>query len=448
MHEAKNTARSLVKITADGSVQKWYRGTDAASRFENELRVLNYLQRRGCGFVPRVLAYDRDTLLLVTTNCGQRVQQISDEKLKSLFIELETYGVRHDDPFLRNVTYRLTDGRFCIIDFELATILDEVASAEEVAGEEESLSGTVSLDAVNVRLAEQARQQQTPYLLRWSGCTDRGRFRPNNEDAFLSLSCDRRDLYYLGRTGEAPASELDFVFGVSDGMGGERSGEFASRFALDSITRVMPRRFGLWAEVRHTGMRDLFEEIFQSTHRQLTTLGRSYEQGRNMGATLSLLWFENGFLHFGHLGDSRIYHLPSTGGIQQLTEDHTHVGWLRRQGKLNEREARQHPRRNVLTQSLGAGAQYVHPHLGECAYSSGDFFVAVTDGITDGLWDRGIEELVRNPPAKYRDLPIADRLVRAAVDESGRDNATAVVVEITTDDTVSRERRKGRSSEK
>ena len=58
-----------------------------------------------------------------TTNCGSRVVHLDEERRRELFAELETFGVRHDDPDMRNVTYRQTDGRFCVVDFELATIL-------------------------------------------------------------------------------------------------------------------------------------------------------------------------------------------------------------------------------------------------------------------------------------------------------------------------------------
>ena len=61
----------------------------------------------------------------MTRSCGSRVEHLDQERAKALFEELETYGVRHDDPDVRNVTYRQTDGRFCIIDFEFATILPE-----------------------------------------------------------------------------------------------------------------------------------------------------------------------------------------------------------------------------------------------------------------------------------------------------------------------------------
>lgn len=125
MQEAKDTQRALVRIGYDGRVHKYFRGPKAEERFANEVRVLQYLEAKECPFVPRVLDHDPQQLYLVSSNCGARVERIGDEKLASLFAELETFGVRHDDPYLRNVTYRQTDGRFCIIDFEFATILEE-----------------------------------------------------------------------------------------------------------------------------------------------------------------------------------------------------------------------------------------------------------------------------------------------------------------------------------
>ncbi len=124
MQEAKDTQRALVRIGYDGRVHKHFRGPKAEERFANEVRVLHYLERRQCPFVPRVLEHEPETLYLVTSNCGSRVERIGDDKLAQLFAELERYGVRHDDPYLRNVTYRQNDGRFCIIDFEFATILE------------------------------------------------------------------------------------------------------------------------------------------------------------------------------------------------------------------------------------------------------------------------------------------------------------------------------------
>lgn len=123
MQEAKDTRRALVHIGYDGRVHKTFRGHQARERFENEVRVLRHLEAAGCDFVPRVLEADPENLKLVTTSCGTRVDHMNEERMKALFAELEQYGVRHDDPYLRNVTYRFSDGRFCLIDFELATLL-------------------------------------------------------------------------------------------------------------------------------------------------------------------------------------------------------------------------------------------------------------------------------------------------------------------------------------
>ena len=124
MHEMKDTARALVRIGYDGRVHKTFRGHQARDRFEHEVRVLRYLEQRRCDFVPRLLEVASDDLKIVTTNCGQRIDQINAERQRELFAELEQFGVRHEDQDMRNVTYRRNDGRFCIIDFEFATILD------------------------------------------------------------------------------------------------------------------------------------------------------------------------------------------------------------------------------------------------------------------------------------------------------------------------------------
>lgn len=148
-----------------------------------------------------------------------------------------------------------------------------------------------------------------------------------------------------------------------------------------------------------------------------------------MGATLSLGWLTPGWLYFAHVGDSRIYHLPAAGGLAQLTHDHTHVGWQRRTGRINEREARSHPGRVSLQQALGAGYQVMDPHIGAVDVQCGDRLLFCTDGLVDGLWDRRIEESIRHPDPAHVALPPARRLVEEAR-ESSRDNLTAVVVEL------------------
>ena len=123
MYDVKDSKQATVRIGYDGRVHKTFRGPLAKKRFENEYRVLKYLEKQHCPFVPRILAHDAEKLYMETTNCGTIVDKISQEKLDHLFQELEQYGIRHNDPFPRNVTYNADLGRFCLIDFEFATII-------------------------------------------------------------------------------------------------------------------------------------------------------------------------------------------------------------------------------------------------------------------------------------------------------------------------------------
>ena len=174
---------------------------------------------------------------------------------------------------------------------------------------------------------------QSRSWLGWSGMTHRGRVRSNNEDAFIALLLDGRQAHHLGKTGEAPADSGDFVFAVSDGMGGAKAGEFASRIALEKITRLMHRRFRPAADSPVAQFEERLLELFNAIHRDITFIGGSYEECKGMGATLSLCWFTPQRLHFAHVGDSRIYRMPAGGQLCQLSHDHSHVGWLRRSGE-------------------------------------------------------------------------------------------------------------------
>lgn len=123
VQNVKDTLRALVRVGYDGLVYKTFRGPNAAARFENEIRVLRHLEKRGCSFVPKLVEIDPASLRIVTTNCGQRVEHLDPARAVEIFDELLAYGVRHDDAEVRNITYRISDGRFCVIDFEFATIL-------------------------------------------------------------------------------------------------------------------------------------------------------------------------------------------------------------------------------------------------------------------------------------------------------------------------------------
>src|SRR5208337_4373804 len=126
--------------------------------------------------------------------------------------------------------------------------------------------------------------------LQWSGRTDRGKVRPNNEDAFLGLQFDAREIHHLGKHGEASTGHMDFAFAVSDGMGGAMAGEHASQIAVEKITALLPRSFQQSAMGLEAGFEDVLTELFDQIHRALQYLGRHYEECAGMETTLSLCW--------------------------------------------------------------------------------------------------------------------------------------------------------------
>ena len=267
-------------------------------------------------------------------------------------------------------------------------------------------------------------------VIRWAGTTDTGRFRKNNEDAFLALAFDAREVRYLGKTGTISLDGNDTVFAVSDGMGGAKAGEFASRIAVDQITRLLPRGFRLGAMGVESDRAELLADLFHNIHAAVQEYGRCYEECEGMGATLTLCWFSPGWLAFSHLGDSRLYFLPRDGDLRQLSHDHTHVGWLRRSGRINEREERTHPARNSLQMALGAGHQIIDPQVGTVGLEPGDRFLLCSDGLNDGMWDRRIGEMLRQGEIEDGTPGgLAAAMVKESVAESGRDNTTALVIE-------------------
>lgn len=265
--------------------------------------------------------------------------------------------------------------------------------------------------------------------LQWFGHTDRGKVRKNNEDSFLCLQFDAQEVRYLGKIGDASLEMGDFVFAVGDGMGGAMAGEFASRIAVESITRLLPAAFRRSVGFA-AGFEDILGELFEQIHTALMRLGRNYEECAGMGTTLSMCLFAPGKLFFAHIGDSRIYYLPAGGTeLRQISHDDSYVGWMFRNGKINEREARNHPRRTVLQKALGAGHQYVDPQVGTVLYEPGDRFLLCTDGLIDGLFHDQLTEFLARPAPGAESDP-AKRLVAASLERSGKDNTTVVVVEV------------------
>ncbi len=273
----------------------------------------------------------------------------------------------------------------------------------------------------------------------WCGVTDTGRVRTQNEDAFLALEMDQEEVRRLGKFGSRSLADGEYIFAVSDGMGGHNAGEYASKIVVEKIAEILPNAFrdGIAGVDREA--RALLSEVVHSVHKELQKQGGAYEEVRGMGATLTLIWLSPMELNFCHIGDSRLYWLPAQGEIQQVTEDHTYVQFLVNSGQLTPRQAQFHPAKSQLTQALSAAkGRELRPQMGAIGYQKGDRFVLCSDGLYDGLGSSRMETVV----SAYQDLSLvsdsgdgghqtaAQRLVGESVRNSGKDNTTAIVVGI------------------
>ncbi|HEX4086857.1 MAG TPA: protein phosphatase 2C domain-containing protein [Chthoniobacteraceae bacterium] len=264
--------------------------------------------------------------------------------------------------------------------------------------------------------------------IHWSAHTDRGRVRPQNEDSYLALQFDAQEVHRLGKIGDAHTGDHHFVFAVSDGMGGAQAGEYASRVAMDKILHLLPQSFRQNATGVEAGYIEVLEEMFGEVDFALKYLGGSYpEDCQGMGATLSLCWLTAEWMYFAHIGDSRIYYLErATGTLKQISQDDTHIGWLKRNGKISEREAMHHPRRTALQKGLGSDYQFVKPQVGSVYLQPGDLFLLCSDGLGDGLFDSQIAERLL---ATNGAPDAAEAIIRASLESgAGKDNITAVVI--------------------
>src|SRR5678816_545268 len=140
--------------------------------------------------------------------------------------------------------------------------------------------------------------------LKWFGWTDRGKVRPHNEDSFVGLQFDAREVHRLGKVGEGSMAHNDYAFAVSDGMGGAMAGEFASRIAVEKITTLLPRSYQQAAVGMEAGFADVLTELFGETHRALAYVGSCYEECHGMEATLSLCWFTPGWICLLYTSDA------------------------------------------------------------------------------------------------------------------------------------------------
>ncbi|HYU56422.1 MAG TPA: Stp1/IreP family PP2C-type Ser/Thr phosphatase, partial [Actinomycetota bacterium] len=226
--------------------------------------------------------------------------------------------------------------------------------------------------------------------------SDVGRVRERNEDALLLH---------------------DPLYAVADGMGGHRAGEIAARTAVDTLR----------GEPLGDGAHALAERVRQANRAVLDTAAgdRALE---GMGTTLTAVLLAGDELRIAHVGDSRAYLLRGDA-FTQITEDHTLVQRMVRQGRLTPAEAEVHPQRSILTQALGVDPAIEVDEL-SVPVLPGDRVLLCTDGLTGMLSQEEIEGTLRETPDPQA---AADALVAAAVDAGGIDNVTVLVIDLLDD---------------
>lgn len=253
------------------------------------------------------------------------------------------------------------------------------------------------------KLNDEGREDWGGFELGFAGTTHVGRIRKTNQDAF-----DRFD--------DPDRGEILLV--VADGMGGHRGGEIASRMAVGTLGK-------LW----RVGEEDPADRLTQAIARanlEIHKLAGRDTMLRGMGTTVvALLLCQSGPSYAAHVGDSRLYRLRDDS-FCPLTEDHSLVAQLVRDGSISPAEARSHPRRNQITRSLGARSD-VDVGIAPLELRSGDSFLLCSDGLYSMLPDEDLATLARRSKDPHA---VVAWMIDAANQAGGMDNVTAVVAQL------------------
>lgn len=225
-----------------------------------------------------------------------------------------------------------------------------------------------------------------------------GNVRPSNQDSFLV----QEGKYSL--------------VGVADGMGGHNGGDIASHMAVLMLGRVLegakPDK-----ELLLGGIEEVNQLIYQEQLKNQALAG--------MGTTLTVIWEDDSSILLGHVGDSRLYRLRQ-GQIEQISQDHSMVGQMVRDGILTKEQAMNHPYRNVITKAVGT-AETVEPDIEEVDKMPGDKYLICSDGLYEYVTEEEMLKLMQYSPSDHA----ADEMLKMALEKGGRDNVTLLIAEVT-----------------
>lgn len=248
----------------------------------------------------------------------------------------------------------------------------------------------------------------------FSGLSDVGNVRRNNED------------YLFG----SKLKEDEYLFIVADGMGGHNAGEIASRKAVTAFVQRMEKG-NLYTDTPPEGVSmgigSFFRRIMLEVNDILLEEGSRYVDRNGMGTTMSVLFIKGDRGYLAHVGDSRIYRYtpgPDNGNLEQLTEDHSFVGRLLKDGFISEEDARNHPKRNVLYQSIGVKKDLDVQVKEDFPILPGEKYLLCSDGLFGVVSNRELcEHLADGLTAR-----VTQQLIKRAKANGGPDNITVLVV--------------------
>lgn len=246
------------------------------------------------------------------------------------------------------------------------------------------------------------------------GATDLGIRRQRNED---------KHAWWIAAD-QAVRARRGALMVVADGMGGAKSGGVASQLAVETVIRTYQEAPGVDSPGTDV-VAELRQSVAEANRRVHSENLKSHELS-GMATTLTALVVRGPEVYLAHVGDSRAY-VVRDGAAHQLTEDHSFVGMLVSQGQISKDEARVHPRRNLLTRSVGGAPEVViDARRCEWVLAPGDTLVLCSDGLHGLVTD---EELAGAAGGQDLDR-VCDELIRLANHAGGDDNITVVVARV------------------
>lgn len=255
--------------------------------------------------------------------------------------------------------------------------------------------------------ASSTASPQRPLVVRAVLRTDTGLVRSENQDFGACTTPDEEKTSHPGGR----------LLIVADGMGGHRGGATASRLAAETVK----------AQYLGSETGDIAKALRESLSRanaRIYSEAQSNPELRGMGTTTSVLAVRNGEGWLAHVGDSRIY-LVRGAAIKQLTEDHSLVATMVREGLLTTAEAETHPRRNVLQRSMGVAEEVEIDVAGPIELRDGDTFILCSDGLHGVVKEDELREVAAMPIDAA-----ADEFLRRALARGAPDNVTVIVARV------------------